>query len=246
MPTALVTGANRGLGLELTRQLGDAGWRVHACCRDPQAAEELQALARASDRVRLHAMDVTDAKQIATVARSLADEPIDLLLNNAGIAGSLGEDMGANRAAVQPFGRLDYPEWREVLEVNLLGAARVTEALLEHVARSERKLIAMVSTAMGSLALNTEASMPPPGNFYHYRTSKAALNMLTRGLAVDLAPRGITTLALGPGWVRTDMGGPSAVLAAKDSVAGMLKVVFEAGPEQNGRFYAYDGSEVPW
>ena len=246
MSTALVTGANRGLGLEFVRQLEEAKWRVHACCRSLEGAAELQALARGSDQITLHEMDVVSAEQVSSVAKSLADESIDLLLNNAGIAGDSFKVQGANRDQIQAFGHLDYDEWRQVLEVNVLGAARVTEAFVEPVARSERKLIAMVSTAMGSLALNAVGSPVPPGTIYHYRTSKAALNMLTRGLAVDLAGRGITTLSLGPGWVRTDMGGPDAMLEAKDSIAGMLKVLFAAGPEQNGRFFSYDGSEVPW
>ncbi len=230
MPTVLVTGASRGLGLELARQYAAAGYRVIAACRRPDAAGDLAALGR---RVEVHRLDVRDAVQINALAKELAGTPLDLLISNAGVYGPRGLALGA----------LDYDAWEEVLRVNLLGAIRVTEALIENVAagRDGRGgTLAFLSSRMGSIGANAA------GGEYAYRTSKAALNAAVKCLAIDLAPRGIVAVALHPGWVRTDMGGPDAELDVPESVAGLRRVIDGLEAADSGRFLNYDGSEIPW
>ena len=226
MPTVLITGANRGIGLEFARSFAAEGWSVHACCRQPDKASALKAVA---GEVAVHRLDVTNGLQVAGLARELADQPLDLLLNNAGI---YGPRTG--------FAQTDYDEWTPVFQVNTMAPLRMAERFVAQVARSERKLIANISSKMGSIGDNAR------GGSYIYRSSKAALNMIVKSLSVDLAGRGIAVVAFHPGWVQTDMGGPEAALTAADSVAGMHAVIDRLGPADNGKFFNYDGSEIPW
>ena len=187
MPSALITGANRGLGLEFARQYLKEGWQVYAACRDPDAASELDRLAKASNqKLRIVALDVTDSASVKAAATELAGRSIDLILNNAGVGGPPG----------QTIGNIDYEAWAKVIDVNTMGPMRVAEAFIEHVARSERKLIVTLTSGMGSISDNTS------GGSIAYRSSKAAVNMVMRSLAIDLAPRGITCVVVNPGWVR--------------------------------------------
>ena len=230
MPTTLITGASRGIGLELCRQYAADGWTVHACCRRPDEAAELRRLSEAGGRVILHELDVTDGRQIDAVAASLDGAPIDLLVNNAGVYGK--PDGG--------FGAIDDRVWLYTLKVNTLAPLHVSEALAGNVAKSERRIIAVMTSRMGSIDDNTS------GGSYIYRSSKAAVNMVVRSMAVDLARRGITAVVLHPGWVRTDMGGASAPLPVEQSVSGLRRVLAGLRPEDSGRFFAWDGAEVPW
>ena len=231
MPSALITGANRGLGLEFARQYLADGWQVYAACRDPASASELRRLAdEGHAKLRILAMDVTDLASIDAAATELDGQAIDLLLNNAGIIGPRG----------QTIGNIDYDAWKEVLDVNTLGPMRVSEAFVEHVARSDRKLIVTLTSGMGSIADNTS------GGSILYRSSKAAVNMVMRSLAIDLAPRGITCIVINPGWVRTDMGGASATLEPAESIGPMRHLIDALGPEQSGKFLNHTGSEYPW
>jgi NAD(P)-dependent dehydrogenase (short-subunit alcohol dehydrogenase family) len=231
MTTILITGANRGLGLEFVRQCGALGWRILACCRIPDRAAELKQLAAASpERVTLHRLDVADRPQIETLAKDLRNEPIDILLNNAGIYTPEGSE----------FGHIDYDAWAEVFAVNAMGPMKMAECFLENVARSERKLILGMSSQMGSIAETNY------GGHYLYRSSKAALNMVVKCLSHDLRDRGITAVVLNPGWVQTDMGGANAPLKPLESIRGMLQVINRLGPKDSGKFFSYDGSEVPW
>ena len=231
MPSALITGANRGLGLEFARQYLADGWQVYAACRNPASASELRRLADDSDRrLRILAMDVTDPASIQATAGELDGQAIDVLINNAGIIGPRGQSIG----------NIDYEAWAEVLAVNSMGPMRVSEAFVEHVARSDRKLIVTLTSGMGSIGDNTS------GGSVVYRSSKAAVNMVTRSLAVDLAPRGITCVVVNPGWVRTDMGGPSARLEAAESVNALRRLIATLGPEQSGKFFNHTGREYPW
>ena len=231
MPSALITGANRGLGLEFARQYLADGWRVYAACRDPESASELHRLADENrDTLRILALDVTDPASIDAAATALDGQAIDLLLNNAGIIGPRG----------QTIGNIDYDAWKDVLDVNTLGSMRVSEAFVEHVARSDRKLIVTLTSGMGSIADNMS------GGSILYRSSKAAVNMVMRSLAIDLAPRGITCVVINPGWVRTDMGGPNATLEAAESIGRMRRIIAALGPEQSGKFLNHTGREYPW
>jgi NAD(P)-dependent dehydrogenase (short-subunit alcohol dehydrogenase family) len=231
MSSVLITGSNRGLGLEFAAQYAADGWQVYAACRDPASAQALQKLTRAAqDRIRILAMDVTDAASIARAAASIADVALDVLINSAGV-------MGAPR---QSFGNVDYASWAQVLDVNALGPLRVTEALVEQVARSKRRLVVTITSGMGSLADNTS------GGWIAYRSSKAAVNMAMHSAAIDLAPRRIACVLVNPGWVRTDMGGATAPLTAQESVAAMRRLIDTWGPAQSGKFLSYDEREYPW
>ena len=209
MATALITGTGRGLGKELARQYAADGWKVIATERRD--------------------VEMTNRKQIAAFAERLKGETIDLLFCNAGTYGPRGMRLG----------NLDYGAWEEVLRVNLLGPAALIETLVESVAASERKVIAVMSSRLGSIA---EAS----GSSYVYSTSKAALNALAKGLSVTLANRGIIVVALSPGWVRTDMGGENAPLTPEQSVRGLRKVISGLKREDSGKFLSHDGTEIPW
>ena len=236
MPSMLVTGASRGLGLEMVRQFVGDGWRIYACCRTPDTATELAALAARSDgAITLHTLDVSEPEQIAALADEFRGTPIDMLVNNAGLLGCT-----IDRMAPAAFGSIDYDAWREVHEINTMAPLRVTEAFVDHVAASDMKLLFFMSTHMGCITELAE------GGLYPYRSSKAALNLLVKGLSIDLAPRGVRTIAVHPGWVVTDMGGPDAPVDKVDSIAGIRRVVAAYGGDQTGRFFQYDGRELPW
>jgi NAD(P)-dependent dehydrogenase (short-subunit alcohol dehydrogenase family) len=230
MPSALITGANRGLGLEFARQYAANGWQVYAACRDPNSASELRRLADASGKVRILGLDVTDPASVERAATELDGQPIDLLLNNAGVGGARG----------QTIGNIDYEAWAQVLDVNTMGPMRVSEAFVDHVARSERKLIVTLTSGMGSIADNTS------GGSIAYRSSKAAVNMVMRSLAIDLAPRGIVCVVVNPGWVQTDMGGTHATLTPAQSVTKLRSLIDTLGPAQSGKFFNYNGREYAW
>jgi len=166
------------------------------------------------------------------LAAELQQTPIDVLINNAGI---YREHWGKDS-----LGKIDYQDWLASFDVNTLGAMRVSEALIEHVARSRRRLIVAITSVMGSIF---DINSPKD---YAYRSSKAALNAAMKGLSLEVAARDVGVLLLHPGWVRTDMGGESASLSPQDSVRAMRKVVERFKPAQSGHFYRYDGSEMPW
>ena len=231
VPSALITGANRGLGIEFARQYLADGWQVYAACRDPISASELRRLADESGhKLRILALDVTELASVKAAAAELDGKAIDLLLNNAGVMGVRG----------QTIGNLDYEAWAKVLDANTMGPMRVSEVFVDHVARGERKLIVTLTSGMGSLADNTS------GGSIAYRSSKAAVNMVMRSLAIDLAPRGITCVVVNPGWVQTDMGGANATLTPAESVTALRRLIETLGPAQSGKFFNYDGREYAW
>jgi NAD(P)-dependent dehydrogenase (short-subunit alcohol dehydrogenase family) len=227
----LITGANRGLGFEFARQYVADGWRVFAACRNPTTASELRRLAQVpGDMLNIIAMDVTDVESVRNAAIQLKDVAINVLINSAGIAGVPGLKTG----------NVDYESWAHVFDVNTMGPLRVIESFADHIARSERRLVVTITSGMGSLADNTS------GGSIAYRSSKAAVNMVMRSAAIDLAPRGIICVLVNPGWVRTDMGGPKAPLSPQESVTAMRGLIEAFGPNQSGKFYNYDGREYPW
>jgi NAD(P)-dependent dehydrogenase (short-subunit alcohol dehydrogenase family) len=237
MPTVLITGANRGLGLELARQYAADGWRVLACSRQPDA-EALDAIEQEHGDVSRHALEVTDAASIAALASSLHGTAVDVLLNVAGVMHRRAvATEGSARAA---FGGFDYDDWTRVLAVNVLAPVRVAEAFLEHVAASDQRKIVTLSSELGSIGANET------GGLYAYRSSKAAVNAVMKSMAIDLAPRGIIAVPMHPGWVRTDMGGPKAPLSAEESASGMRRVIAGLTLDDSGRFLQYDGEELPW
>jgi len=230
--TVLVTGANRGLGLEFTRRLAPLAERVIACCRNSARAGELNQIAAEAQTVQIKTLDVTDYPGVKALANKLGDDHdggIDLLINNAGILGP--------RPHTWPQ---DVQAWRRVLETNTIAPLKVAEAFLDGVAASERRTIVNVTSKMGSIGDNES------GSAYIYRSSKAALNATMRTLALDTAERGVKVLLLHPGWVKTDMGGPQALIGVEDSAAGTPEVIRNADAETSGRFLNYDGTEIPW
>ena len=232
MTSVLITGCNRGLGLEWVRQCAEKGWRVYATCRFPEQADALNGLARQHPSVSVHRLDVTRAEQIAELAAALSEVPIDVLINNAGVY--------LERTVAHGLGSLSYADWVETLAVNTLGPVRVTEAFVAHLARSQRRLVVAITSHMGSIA-----DIESAGSYY-YRSSKAALNAAMKGLALELERHRIGVLLLHPGWVRTRMGGPNAPVAPADSVGGMGTMVENFRLADSGSFLRYDGRQMPW
>ncbi|MFZ0693907.1 MAG: SDR family oxidoreductase, partial [Alphaproteobacteria bacterium] len=219
--------ANRGIGLEFVRQYAADGWWVVAVCRDPSRADDLGAL---KGDIRIEALDVGDFDTIENLARKLTNESLDVLINNAGIYG----------AGPQNLKSLDPEVWMETLRVNCMAPIYVSRAFVENVARSAQKIMVAITSKMGSIDDNTS------GGAYIYRSSKAALNAAVKSLAIDLAPRGITAAVIHPGWVQTDMGGAGAPTGVEKSVSGMRKMIGRLGLKDAGRFWSYDGKEIPW
>ncbi|QWF69653.1 SDR family oxidoreductase [Methylomonas paludis] len=229
--TVLITGANRGLGLEFSRQYAEAGWRVIATCRKPESAKALLALADEYSSVQIEALDVTDFAEIDGLSEQLADEVIDVLLNNAGVYGDTPE---------HGFGALDYQVWQTTLLINTIAPVKLAEAFLPHLERGANKLIASVSSLMGSVTDNTS------GGSLVYRSSKAGLNAALKSLSIDLRSLGIGVLILHPGWVKTDMGGENALIDVEQSITGMRQVIKSFTLSQSGQFIKYDGTIMPW
>ena len=229
MPAILITGANRGLGLEFARQFARDGYRVFATARRPAEADELGALARSHAHLSVHALEIRDGKSVQTLARELSGEPLDILVNNAGTMGPKGQRLG----------EIDYDGMLETIEINAIAPLRITEALLPNIERGTRKLVVALTSGMGSIADSS-------GGAYAYRASKAALNMTFHNLGLDLKSRGITVIAINPGWVQTDMGGKRAPTTPETSIAKMREVFDKVTPEQTGSFMDYKGGTWPW
>jgi NAD(P)-dependent dehydrogenase (short-subunit alcohol dehydrogenase family) len=225
MPVVLVTGANRGLGFEFAKQYLADGWRVIATVREPSRAEALRAL---PGKAEIHPLDVTDFAAAAKLGKSLAHEPIDVLIANAGVSGP----------RAMPAQEVDAAAWGEVFRVNTMAPLAVAGAFLEALGHGGQRKAIAISSRLGSMAENND------GGMYVYRSSKAALNAVWRSFALD-NPSLIATM-LHPGWVRTDMGGPSAPVSPPESVAGMRKVIAGLGKPDSGRFFNYDGTPLPW
>ena len=224
----LITGANRGLGLAFTKQYAADGWNVLACCRHPQSALDLQALAAAYNNVKVHTLDVADFAQIDALAVQLKDEAIDVLINNAGVYPH------------SSFGDTNYDDWANGFKVNSMAPLKMAEAFVQHITRSHLKKIATLTSKMGSIDDNTS------GESYSYRSSKTAVNMVMKSLSIDLKPYGISVVTLHPGWVQTDMGGSNALISAQTSVNGLRKVIADLSLVTTGQFIAYDGKAIPW
>jgi NAD(P)-dependent dehydrogenase (short-subunit alcohol dehydrogenase family) len=230
MTTILITGANRGLGLELTKQYLDEGAIVHACARKPEQAKDLIALAAGSKgKLTLHTLDVTSDASIQHLQREIADAPVDILIANAGVFG--GE--------AQSIGRFDFGNWLNVFNVNAIGPIRLLEAFRANLKRGREKKAIAITSGMGSTARHG-------GDYFAYRSSKAALNNAIKGMAHALHKDGIIVAPIHPGWVRTDMGGANATLSPEESVRGLRKVIADLTMAKSGRFFDYAGSEIPW
>lgn len=222
--TYLITGANRGIGLEYATQLRARGDTVIATCRDVEKAAELKATG-----AEVMGLDVTSEPSIAELGKALSGRAIDVLINNAGVS-----------STSKSLADCTQEELAKVLLVNSIAPMLVTKAALPALKKGNGKLIVHISSQLGSIANNTG------GSSYGYRASKAALNQLNRSLAAELAPEGFHTLCMHPGWVRTDMGGPNATLSTEESVRSMLGVIAKAREVASGSFLNFDGKPLPW
>ena len=227
MPTVLVAGANRGIGLEFVRQYAADGWEVVGGCRRPDEATQLRALADGG-RVTVHAVDTASDAQVASFKAAVGDRPLDLVIANAGVYG--GHDQG--------FGEVDFDAMADTLAVNTLGPVRIAEAFASNLSRGG-KLVAITSQ-MGSIEDNGS------GGYIAYRASKAGLNAAWKSVALALTPKGVTAVVMHPGWVATDMGGASALTTPEQSVSGMRQVIDGLSAEDAGTFRSHDGKVLPW
>jgi len=233
----LVTGANRGIGLELVRQCAATGYSVIATARNPDSATDLSTLASDyAGLVTIAPLDVTDAESVAALAKQFENVPIDILINNAGTYGGNWKTDGHR----QELRTMDYELWDEIHRVNVAGPLRMVNALLPNLKAGRRKLIVNMSSDLGSITNNTM------GGSHAYRSSKTALNMLTCGLAIDLADDGMTVISMAPGWTKTEIGGEKAHWETADSVRNQLKVIAELSTNDTGQFINLLGERVSW
>ena len=231
MKHCIITGANRGVGLALVADYLEKGdWHVHACCRQPEKADALRELVTSHlGRITLHTLDVVDQASVNKLAEDLRDQPIDLLINNAGIKGSKRQSRSD----------MDYDNWAEVFAVNAMAPLRVTEALLTHLKAAESAKIATISSQMGAICHKGTGQ-------YAYRSSKAAVNKVMSILAQEVAEDGLTCILLHPGWVQTDMGGARADITPKESARGIAKTIDKATHKDNGSFFKWNGEPHGW
>ena len=226
MPTVLITGASRGIGLEFARQYAADGWKVLACCRNPGTAKELNAVA---GDISLFALDVDSDDAIAALAQQLKSVPIDVLVNNAGIS----------RPEASTLGEVSSEVWLQVFRTNTIAPLKMAEAFLHNLEAGKQKKLIAISSRLGSVALSE-------GGRYSYRSSKAALNSAWKSLAGDTAGKGMICVVFHPGWVQTDMGGKAAPVTPPKSVSGMMKVIASLAKKDNGTFRNFDGDTLPW
>lgn len=232
MKTALITGANRGIGLEFSKQLVDSGWCVISCNRNPDDSDALNKLvAKYPGKITLHTLDVTNHEQVKNLANTLSNKSIDLLINNAGFYPEI--ERGS-------LGKIDYDAWVHTFLVNTMAPLRMIEEFITHITNSKRKIIVTITSKMGSISDNFR------GGSYIYRSSKSALNMVIKSTAIDLKSNNIISVLLHPGWVRTDMGGPNGLISVEQSVSGMLDIIKGLTIADSGKFIAYDGKIIPW
>ncbi|HBP99031.1 MAG TPA: short-chain dehydrogenase [Gammaproteobacteria bacterium] len=230
MATVLITGTNRGLGLEFVKHFLGRSDTVIATCRDSSSATELQALAANNENLSLKNLDVSDEQSMAAFATELKDTPIDMFINNAGVYGP----RDAN------FGNVGSSEWEQVIRVNAIAPMLLTQLIIGSLRQGTEKKLVYVTSKMGSIEDNKG------GGSYIYRSSKTALNSVVKSLSVDLACEGFSVAVVHPGWVRTDMGGPNGLIDVQTSVSGMLAVIDGLSPDNAGDFFNYDGSLIPW
>lgn len=222
--TILITGANRGIGLELARQYQGRGDIVIGTARDPESASELKSLG-----VRVEQLDVTDQESVERLVQTLEGAPIDRLINNAGIF--RGRSDGIEDLKMEDFDRS--------FAVNSTGPIRVTQALLPNLRRGQLKQVINISSQLGSITNNS-------GGMYAYRASKAALNQLTRTMSLELSRESFTCIAMHPGWVQTDMGGPRASYTVEEAVTSIISTISELNQRSNGFYIDLNGNRLPW
>ena len=230
MTTVLITGANRGIGLALTRLYAERGDTVFACCREPSKAEQLRELAK-SHAVKVLPLRVDDDQSVATLAKQLSDTTIDTLINNACVIGGPRERQTATT--------MDFAAWTEAFNINAMGPVRVMQALLPNLKRSKNPQVMNITSQLGALSLDANFS-------YGYCASKAALNKFMRMAAIELKQQGIAIGLIHPGWVQTDMGGVGATITPAASAAGIVQAIDRLTLDNAGQFWKWDGGVHEW
>ncbi len=230
MKTVLITGCNRGIGLEFVEQYAAAGWQVLATCRDPASAPELEALAHQYSAVEVQRLDVSDQANVQKLAEDLSNDDLDQLIHNAGFYPPQGGQLDT----------ADPGPWLNAFAINTIAPLMITRALLPNLLAGADKKVAILSSKVGSIEDNHS------GGSYAYRSSKTAVNQVMKSLSIDLAGQDIKVVSLHPGWVKTAMGGPNALITVEQSVRGMRQVLADLGPAQSGQFFNYDGAPIPW
>ncbi|MDA0241208.1 MAG: SDR family oxidoreductase [Proteobacteria bacterium] len=226
MPTVLITGTSRGIGLEFVRQYAAEDWHVIAVARNPESDPRLREI---KGDIDIRQADVTDHDVIDALAQELSSQAVDVLINNAGI----------NGARETTLGNIDYEAWEKMFAVNVMAPMKLAESFVDHVVRSDGKTIICISSVVGSIARNDTGRCD-------YRASKTALNMVMRNLSADLRPQGIKVLSLHPGWVQTERNGPTAPMPLDESVKGMRNVIAGMKASDSGRFLNFKGEEYAW
>ncbi len=226
--TILITGANRGIGLELTRRFLSAGHRVLATCRAPDSATLLQSLTDNAN-LTIYALEVTDSHSVRKLATNVGNQPIDALINNAGT-------MGGDQQSLE---NMDYTAWAEAFEVNTMAPFKLVTTFLSNLRLSKRPRAITLSSQMGALSRKSKGS-------HAYRSSKAAVNKVMQVLSMELEADGIVVCPVHPGWVRTDMGGAGADLSVEESAEGLFRLIDRMTMEQSGKFWTWEGEEHAW
>ena len=231
MNNVFITGTNRGLGLELVKQYLNRGEKVFATCRDSSKSVELESLRKSADgNLEIIELNLFSDESINQVSKAIDDQPIDLFINNAGMMGTRNIPLGAVSGSI----------WAEVFRVNTIAPLLLAQALLANIEKGQEKKMIFISSRVGSIQENSGGSM------YSYRSSKTALNQVVKSLSVDLFDSNICAVALHPGWVLTDMGGPNALIDVKTSVSGMISVIEKLLLSDTGKFFNYDRSHIYW
>lgn len=230
MANVLITGASRGIGFQMAQQYCENGDSVLASCRNPGGADALNELAASSGgKVTVVDMDVSDPKSIEAAAKTIGDQQIDIVINNAGATGG----------AHQSLGDIDFDDWMDTFNVNTIAPFRVSVAFHDNLKKSDAAKVMIVTSQLG-------ASTWPMGGMYAYSTSKAAVSKVGQILAMDWKDDGISVCVVHPGWVRTDMGGPQAEISPEESASGIRSVIASMGLADSGKFYKWNGEIHPW
>ena len=231
MKNILITGANRGLGLGLVKKYLENNEKVFCTTRNISKSKELKLLKeKHNNSLEICELDLLDSDSPNILSNFLVNKPIDLFINNAGVIGQ----------SAQNFKSISLNPWIEVLKVNLIAPLLITQSIIKNIEKSSEKRIYILSSKVGSIEDNKS------GGMYVYRSSKTALNQIVKSLSIDLKPLGISVISLHPGWVRTEMGGPNALISVEESVNGMFGVISNTNISNSGQFLNYDGTEIPW
>ena len=230
MKTIIVTGANRGIGLELVKQYCNRNYQVIGTYRDETTSGELISMSRNLDNLKVYSLDVSSDQSLKDFSSKLGETPVDIFINNAGVYGPRDSS----------FNNVDEKKWIPVFQTNAIAPLLLTQLIIDNLRNGSQKKLIYITSKMGSIDDNKS------GGAYIYRSSKTALNSVVKSISVDLAKDDMKVVLLHPGWVRTDMGGPNGLIDTTASVSGMTEVIDSLSQSDSGCFFNYDGSKIPW